>query len=48
MDRETLIGNFTKKQKEHDDLEQQVKSLRFKQRDLEKAYDKTESHLSAL
>ena len=30
MDRESLIASFLKKQKEHDDLEQGVKAMRFK------------------
>jgi len=48
MDRESLIASFLKKQKEHDDLEQGVKAMRFKQRDLDKDYALTEYHLTAL
>jgi 26S proteasome regulatory subunit T4 len=48
MDRDTLIASYIKKQKEHDDLEQAVKAMRFKQRDLDKDYALTEYHLTAL
>jgi hypothetical protein len=48
MDRDTLIASYLKKQKEHEDMEINTKNMRFKQRDLEKEYNKTESHLTAL
>lgn len=43
-----MIASFLKKQKEHDDMEQGVKGMRFKQRDLDKEYALTEYHLTAL
>jgi hypothetical protein len=48
MDRDQLIATFLKKQKDHDDMEENTRNMRFKQRDLEKDFKKTEDHLMAL
>jgi len=48
MNRETLIANYIKKFKEHNDLEEKMKKMRLQLLQLNKDYNKSEDHLKAL
>jgi len=48
MNRDTLVANYLKKSKEHNDLEEKTKKLRLQLVQYNKDYNKTEDHLKAL
>jgi len=48
MNRDTLVANYLKKSKEHNDLEDKTKKLRLQLVQYNKDYNKTEDHLKAL
>jgi 26S proteasome regulatory subunit T4 len=48
MNRDTLVSNYLKKFKEHNDLEEKTKKLRLQLVQYNKDYNKTEDHLKAL
>jgi len=48
MNTETLISNFAKKFKEHNEMEEKTKKLRLQLAQANKDYNKTEDHLKAL